>query len=376
MAGKLYTLFIQVKDAFGNPCSAFDSSDLVTVEGQGKSNFKIIAQPYNESVGDCVFAARVGHKQVGSVRLAVSVNGESVYNSPLFQTVGPGVFDPTRVPLNMVSFSLTEMTVNTTFNVSIVPTDVFGNPVGANLRTTDLRFKLERDKDIVISSENTCGTRSDVVWSIFCFGSEFMYIDDSLLEGNQFPPFMSGGDVEIDSEGYIQLRGLKSFYSGPHSLHVFVGESIVTGSPIPITFVPGSNDLVDPVMSLVQFDTPADDATSAVLYETDINATVLLRDKAGNVLYDRADIDVKIHVGSREDACGYVPNKYYQCSSFADQEGRNEVYVTVNGEIASNVQGGLPPVEECRRIAFCGTDACPCYQQRVPARRVLDVISI
>ena len=376
-AGKRYTLFVQLKDEFGNACTSYNSADELFVPVSGNNSFSLRATPYNESMLDCVYAVQLTYKSVGSTVLTVSLNGEPVSNSPILQTVSPGVVSPLASTLADVTYSVSQFAVNSTFNVSITLRDVFGNANPELPANTAVRYRLSRDGPAV-----GCGNRSEVTWKVYCWTNEFTYMDDSLVIAQTYRPFTASRDnVSIASNGTLTISGLRSYYTGRHSLAVYIGDTLVTGGLIPIDFIASADQAVNASMSLVQFVSPSMDMSQVTLVDTDVSARVLLRDSAGNALTDRSNVDVRLAMNYtgvnmyKEFNCEYVSNKYYQCIGFADQASAVNVSVLVNGTVASMASGTAPPTEACARLPFCGTSACPCAQRLIPATRSLDVLS-
>ena len=369
-AGKVYTLFVQVKDEYGNPCSQYNATDTITLSD---GMFSLIATPYNFSQSDCVYSTSVTYITVGPRELEVRVNGEPVSNSPVHVDVISGIFSPltTQYP----DPSLLTPIAGDPFNVTIYPRDAFGNVI-PNLSTAGgdvWRIRFEKDWSVLETSN--CGSRSNVTWKIFCWLNDFVYVDDSLLIAQTYSPFYcSDSNYTVNSDGTVTLFGIVSFYQGPHILSVQVGDTLLSGSPLSLNVSAMGTVLeVDPALCLVQFKEPP---SPVIVYETDVAALVLIRDKAGNVLYNRDDVDVKMVFDSGHTTdCTYVPNRYYECNSYANTEGLNVVSVKVNGEVASVTAGVPPSPDACLEVPFCGSPACPCNQQRLPAVRALDVIS-
>lgn len=377
-SGKIYTLFVQLKDEFGNPCTSYNTEDELFVAASGNNSFVLRAKPYNVTVPDCVHAVQLSYKKVGSTVLKVSLNGEPVSNSPLVQYVSPGVVSPLASTLDDVSYSVSHFFVNSTFNVSIVLRDVFGNANPEIPSTTSIRYRLSRNGPAV-----GCGNRSEVTWTVYCWTNEFTYMDDSLVIAQSYRSFTdSTSNVAIAANGTLTISGLRSYYTGPHSLTVYIGDTLVTGGVIILDFMVSLDQAVNASMSLVQFMSPSMDISQVTVIDTDVSARVLLRDSAGNALTDRPNVDVRLAMNYtatnvyKEFLCEYVDNKYYQCIGYADQESAVHVSVIVNGTVASMASGTIPPTESCAKLPFCGTTACPCNQRLIPATRSLDVLSV
>jgi hypothetical protein len=371
LVGKRYTLFIQANDEYGNACSLFNVNDVVKINATGVNEFSLIASPYNSSVKDCVYAVQLTYTVPGNVRLSGSVNGEPFSNSPVEVEVSPGTIDPLFTSTDLLILRPSELLVHTPFDVSIVPTDSFGNRITGPMQAGDVRWKLERDPLAFFSSNDGCGSRNPTSWTVYCWNGEFTFVDDSLLVAQSFPPFLSGKDFISLSNGTIQLVNLSSSSVGPHLLSVFIGDTMVSQNAFSFTQSLGIS-AANASMSLVQWANFPDTVTQ---YETDISALVLIRDQAGNILPNISDADVRISVGTRVVSCTYIPAKYYKCDSYADSTGLVQVNVTVNGALASVTTGTAPSVDACTNLPFCGSKACPCSQYRSSAVRTVQVIS-
>jgi hypothetical protein len=373
MAGKTYTLFVQGNDAFGNACKEYNRND--SIVAHVNEAFAVTAAPHNSTLSDCVYSFPVTYKSAGSGILSVSINGQLVSNSPISIQVSPGHVDA----LTISDVDVSPLLVNTTLTVTVDLVDAFGNP-SSLIELDSLSYRIERDPSVVVTSLNGCGSRSDVTWKVYCWNGEFSFVDDSQLAGQTFPPFArkSASDEISIVNDHLVIRGLGSYYAGAYLLTLLVGDTMVTGAPVPVLLEAGSNQAVNATMSLVEFsytDTPI------VAFESDVNARLLIRDSVGNVLTDRDSVDVRLvfnytgNPSTTEIACQYVPNKYYDCMGYAEHIGQISVSVLVEGHIASMTRGSPPISDTCIKSAFCGSLACPCSQRRIPATIELEVVS-
>jgi hypothetical protein len=238
-----------------------------------------------------------------------------------------------------------------------------------------------------LSSVNGCGKRSDFTWMISCWEGEFSYIDDSLLimstkESLYFSVLNSllrSADVIDDQTGQLRLVGLESHFSGPHLIEVSIGDELVSGEPIPVDLTVGvGSSVVVPSLCLVNFKLSP---TSAVVAgETLIQARVLLRDQAGNVVSNRPDVPVELVLNNTDTdtiqnvTCSYIEGKYYECYTYANDAGTTVITVVVDGQLASVTEGGIPSQPVCASASACGIiSSCPCEQRRVPFSMTLQI---
>jgi hypothetical protein len=267
--------------------------------------------------------------------------------------------------------------VNASFSVQLSPLDISGNLIPEELDANSLAisYKFYRDPALV-SSANQCGSRSNVTWLIYCWGEEFVFIDDSLL--NAVSPFSQNGPVDGLS---LSLRPL---IAGNYLLAINLSDTPINPNSFLSIFVGTGSDETNPVcpaLSLVSFTQPSSSA-EVVAYDTTIGALVLLRDFFGNVLTDRPNASVFLNLtlnGTNQSAgtfpCAYVAGKYHTCTGYSNLTGTVAVTVFVNGERASVTQGSPPTDAVCIGTAVCGTKRCPCMQNRIPAIRLLEVVS-
>ena len=379
--GKRYTLFVQATDAYGNACLSFNARDLLVAQIFSASSSSMIqsvqAVPYDPASHDCVYAFGFAHSQPGLYLLSVLVNGEAVSNSPISQSVSLGPV------ASLIIQPLMDASVNVLFSVQLIPIDAFGNVIPFQQLVSSgtpisVRYRLYKDPALV-SSLSQCGSRSSITWLIYCWGEEFVYTDDSLL--NQVPTFSEGLSIIDLSTGTLQIPDLRASIAGDHLLDIYLGDSPVQGSPLSLRVGTGSDvtNPVDPSMCLVLFTQPSSSA-EVVAFDTSVNALVLLRDEFGNAITDRDNAIVVMSFTKtvNRDAgsfpCTYVPGKYYSCSGYSALSGIVSVMVSVNQGVASMTTGTPPSDEVCIAAALCGTLRCPCMQQRVPASLTLHVV--
>ena len=377
MVGKRYTLFVQAGDRWGNACTDYDDTDTVSVTVQSldavPTVYQLEAAPYDLSVSDCVYAFQFAHSTPGNVSLSVMVNSESASNSPIFQSVSPGL---ASLPVSGESAGVVPPTPNVTepFSVAVPLFDAYGYPANMPLLPHFLvTYRLYPD---ATAPYTACSQQSPFTWLVSCWDGSFTFIDDSQLVRQDFPSTFTDtiNDFVNYTSGTLFVPALQTPYAGPHSVEVRVGDEVI--GPVSLN-ISAAYSPVNASMCLVQFRQPPTSAV-AVVNETLVTARVLLRDLVGNVLTDRATsvlVELVFAVGNGEQrlACAHVEGKYVECAGYPMMAGTNTISVEVDGQQASMTVGTAPSSPACVNAPVCGTPRCPCLQQRIPASTTLEV---
>jgi hypothetical protein len=335
---------------------------------------------------ECLYSVSVMPMSAGQYELRGLVNGEEVSNSPILQRISGenAAVDPLKTEFGQTTALFT---TGNSYMVSFVLKDVAGSDIPSFDGTgLTVRGRLERAKTFVSNSPFLCSGREDYSWTIGCFPDQvdgsfgFSYVDD-ISVGNAEKTFSDLSAFEFDSTGgrsVLEVTFDTTVYGGMHSLSVWIGDSLLTGSPVDILVRPSSSATVSPQMSLVQI---APGATDNYFEDTDILARVLLRDAHGNPLPNVAGAVVIMVITPQPSStpftfpCTYVTGKYYECLGWTSTPGTNVLTITVNGVSPSVTSGGPPEVDGCYATSTCGTPECPCMQRRDPFSVTFNVLT-
>jgi hypothetical protein len=378
--GKPFNVYIHVKDETNSFCTWDDSgADVVVKLVPASVNVNIGGSPsfLAKYIGGpkCIYSVSVIPVSSGWYELHAFVNGEEVNNSPIRQQVtgADSLIDPANCEFDSLQ-SPSSFTTQTSYTVTFILRNVAGLDIEQYDWTgIQVRGRLERSKTSTTTSP--CSSRNDYSWTINCFpdatdGSYlFSYVDDILLDGSEvnFAQLDSFNVYSMESKTYLEASFTTTVFAGPHSLYVWIGDGLLTGSPVELLVGPSVSASVSPTMSLVQI---PPGMTQNYFEDADITARVLLRDVYGNPLPSKSSETVNMIISPQMSSitsvfpCRYVTEKYYECVGWTSTPGINVLTMTVNGQSPSVMTGGPPEIDGCYSASTCGAIECPCMQSR------------